>query len=78
MCFPVNISKFLRAPFLQNTSGRLLLFYWFLLRIVVIYTAQKMKFSIKGFFSKYDQIGRKLRIWSHLLQKSLIENFFPC
>ena len=24
-CFPVNFGKFLRAPFLQNTSGRLLL-----------------------------------------------------
>ena len=24
------------------------------------YTAQKMKFSIKDFFSKYDQIRRKL------------------
>ena len=38
-------------------------------------TAQKMKFSIKGFFSKCDQICRKLRIWSHLSKKSLIENF---
>ena len=27
-------------------------------------TAQKMKFSIKDFFSKCDQIRRKLRIWS--------------
>ena len=34
-----------------------------------------MKFSIKDFFSKFDQIRRKLRIWSHLLKKSLIENF---
>ena len=24
-CFPLNFAKFLRAPFLQNTSGRLLL-----------------------------------------------------
>ena len=24
-CFPVNFGKFLRTPFLQNTSGRLLL-----------------------------------------------------
>ena len=37
-----------------------------------------MKFSIKGFFSKYDQIRRKLRIWSHLLKKSLMENFIFC
>ena len=26
-CFPVNFAKFLRTPFLQNTPGRLLLYY---------------------------------------------------
>ena len=41
-------------------------------------TAQKMKFSIKDFFSKCDQIRRKLRIWSHLLKKFLMENFNFC
>ena len=40
-----------------------------------IITAQKIKFSIKDFFSKCDQIRRKLRIWSYLLKKSLMENF---
>ena len=39
------------------------------------YTAQKLRFSIKDFFSKCDQIHRKLRIWSHLLKKPLMENF---
>ena len=34
-----------------------------------------MKFSIKDFSSKGDQIRRKLRIWSHLLKESLMENF---
>ena len=34
-----------------------------------------MKFSIKDFFSKCDQIYSLLRIWSHLLKKSLMENF---
>ena len=38
----------------------------------------KMKFSIKDFFSKCDQIHRKLRIWSHLLVKSLMEKFIFC
>ena len=38
-------------------------------------TAQKMKFSIKDFVSKCDQIRRKLPIWSYLLKKSLMENF---
>ena len=41
-------------------------------------TAQKMKFSIKGFFSKCYQIRRKLQIWSHLLKKSLMVNFIFC
>ena len=40
--------------------------------------AQKMKFSIRDFFSKCDQIRRKLRIWSHLLKKCLMENFIFC
>ena len=39
-------------------------------------TAQKMKFSLKGFFSKCDQKRSFLRIWSHLLNKSLLENPF--
>ena len=38
-------------------------------------TAQKIKFSIKDIFSKCDQIHGFLRIWSHLLKKSLMENF---
>ena len=37
-----------------------------------------MKFSIKDFFIKFDQIRRFLRIWSHLLKKSLMENFIFC
>ena len=37
-----------------------------------------MKFSIKDFFSRCDQIRRKLRIWSHLLKKSLMEKFIFC
>ena len=36
----------------------------------VLFIAQRMKFSIKDFFSKCVQIRRKLRIWSHLLEKS--------
>ena len=40
-----------------------------------LFTAQKMKFSIKDFFSKYDQIRRKLRIWSHLLKKFVRKSF---
>ena len=62
-CFLVNFTKFFRT----NPDG------WFCILILIL--AQKMKFSIKDFFSKCDQIRRKLKIWPHLLKKSLIENF---
>ena len=39
---------------------------------------KKMKFPIKNFFSKCDQICIKLRIWSHFLKKFLMENFIFC
>ena len=42
------------------------------------FTVQKIKFSITDFFSKYNQIRKKLLIWSHLLKKSLMENFTFC
>ena len=41
-------------------------------------TAQKMKFSIKNFFSKCDQICSSLRIWLDLLKKSLMETLILC
>ena len=40
--------------------------------------AQKIKFPIKDFSSKCDQFRKNLRIWSHLLEKFLIENFIFC
>ena len=40
--------------------------------------AQKLKFFIKDFFSKYDQLHSFLRIWSHLLKKFLLEEFNFC
>ena len=53
-----------------------------LLFMVVIskwdHIAQKMKFSVKDFFSKCDQIRSILRIWSHLLKISLMKNFIFC
>ena len=47
-------------------------------RLPIYSTAQKMKFSIEDFLSKCDRNGRKLRIWSHLLKKSLILKHFLC
>ena len=45
-------------------------------RLNAFTTHKKMMFSIKDFFSECDQVRRKLRIWSHLLKKFLMENFF--
>ena len=39
---------------------------------------RNMKISTDDFFGKCDQICNKLRIWSHLLKKSLMENFSFC
>ena len=40
---------------------------------------KKLSFPLRIFFSKCDQIRRKLWIWSHMLKKSLMENFiFLC
>ena len=50
----------------------------FLFQLADTDTAQKMKFPIKDFFSKCGQIRSFLRIWSHLLKKSLMENFIFC
>ena len=50
--------------------------YWMLLtRLPVYSTTQKMKFSNKDFFSKCKQVRMQLWIWSHLLNKSSVENF---
>ena len=37
-----------------------------------------MKFPIKDFFCRCDHIRIFLRIWSHLLKKSLMENLIFC
>ena len=58
---------------------KVLKYYYFILQHPsLVITAQKMKFSIKDFFSKCDQIRSLLRIWSNLLKKSLMENFIFC
>ena len=67
---PQNVSatkQYILLPWRKPTRGR-----------YDTVNAQKMKFSIKDFFSKYDQIRKKLRIWPHLLKKSLMENFIFC
>ena len=51
---------------------------WRFFIFIIIFIAKKMKFSIKDFCSKCDQIPSFLRIWSHFLKKSLVENFIFC
>ena len=81
MCGPIRTSKWRSANWLINYMSQFLaqwelivckalLIIW--LESKHIITAQKMKFPIKDFFSKRDQI------WSHLLKKSLMENFIFC
>ena len=76
-----NQSVWLLNEFLGHNSRSSLLNYlkWLfetnLLLLYATYTAQKIKFSIKDFLSKCDQIRSFLRIWLHLLKKSLMENF---
>ena len=76
----VNVLHIFRTPFPKNTSGKLLLNEAFQSNIgnFRLTTAQKMKFSIMGFFSKCDQTRSFLRIWSYLLKKFLMENFSFC
>ena len=59
-CFPVDFAKFLRTPFSQNTSGRLLLSKEFLLQAIIT-LQQHYKFQ-----QKYDNIV--LRV-PHLLRE---------
>ena len=58
--------------------GPLVKFICFTLSLTSCNTVQKINFPIKDFFSKCDQIRFFLRIWSHLLNKTLIENFIFC
>ena len=63
---------------LKNTLFESFEYFMWTLLMFMLYTAQKMKFSIKDFFSKCDQIRSFLRILSHLLKKFLIKNFIFC
>ena len=70
------LSKRPLVVWLEPISTFAVIFTWNMpLLCCWISTTQKMKSSIKDFFSKCDQIRRFLRIWSHLLEKSLIESF---
>ena len=62
--------------FMEEVRLSLVQLFW---KTLKWHTAQKIKFSIKDFFSKCDKIRSFLHIWVHLLKKSLMENFtFLC
>ena len=42
---------------------------------LLLVSITQMEFLIEDFSSKCDQIRSFLQIWSHLLEKSLMENF---
>ena len=71
--FPLSIS----SVTLRNKCSYLELF-WFVLSCIRTEYGEILR--IYGLFTqcKCDQIRRKLRIWSHLLNKSLMENFIFC
>ena len=43
-----------------------------------IHCTKKLSFLLGDFYSKCDQIRKRLRIWSDLLKKYLMENFIFC
>ena len=67
-CFPVNFAKFGRTPFLQNTSGRLLLYIFKLLNW------REKSFLINGEFSFQITV----RISIKILNMSNIFDIFLC
>ena len=82
-----NITSKYRAPSCHFKRDNLILDYKTMFSIssniferifIPLYTAQTMKCPIKDFFSKCDQIRSFLRTWSHLLKKSIMENFIFC
>ena len=75
--FRISSSKIFHELFLLQMDRELLLRIWVELW-KLRYTAQKMKFFIKDFFSKGGQIRSFLRFWTHLPKKFLMENFIFC
>ena len=80
-CFPVNFVKFLRTPFLQNTSGRLLLYFmtYFLFAFSII--AWKLILSNKQIFDTrvllvQTHLRKQVCVFIFLYQNMLIKYLF--
>ena len=72
------LRKHLRSIWDSNNQNVKKHWVYFVIRISYIKRYTKNEFSIKDFFCKCDRICRKLRIWSQLLKKSLMENVIFC
>ena len=54
--FPVNFAKFLRTPFSQNTSGRLLLFIRVMAAIFQLSLSKVVKFFVLNLFMSHNSL----------------------
>ena len=71
-CFPVNFAKLLRTPFLQNTSGRLLLF-----KLKSINSVDSLRyFSVTKMFIEILNILKKIQKKIQRLGKVCSKQFF--
>ena len=73
--FYKSVLGFIFAKMFLRKESQLNTFYKSIHFSFVTSTAQGTEFFFKKFFSKCDQIRWKLRIWLHLLNKSLTEKF---
>ena len=69
-CFPVNLAKFLRTPFLHNTSGRLLLLLAFQKQLPEV-------FYEKRCFWKFCKIYRKTPVICEVFRNTFLTEH-PC
>ena len=75
-CFPVNFAKFLRTPFLQNTSGRLFLYDENVVAVlhyneIEPQIAGNVPFCCSSTFKKFLSLpNHSIRVW--LKEKELI------
>ena len=71
----LKMKLFLIKNWLKNYTNQV---YKLLEKKSTLTLQKKMKLSVKDFFSQWDPIHRKQWIWSHLLKKSLMDNFSFC
>ena len=57
-CFPVNLAKFLRTPFLQNTSGRLLLLSAFQKQLPEVFYEKRCSWKFRKIHKKHLRFAK--------------------